>query len=495
MAIDFTLLIPEFLLAALAIAILGLDMALPARLEHRRNQATGWLAAGGMAIVLAWGLYDLRDVKETLYNQVYFVDRYALLFKTVFLAAGIAVVFMSIEYVGRKLRHPGEYYSLLVFSVLGAIIMASAGELLTAYIGLELLSFSLYVLVGLARGDTRSAEASTKYILLGAVSSAILLYGISMLYGTLGTTFFRTMDGPLFVLAAEPTVIIGFVMVMAGFAFKLAIVPFHMWAPDVYEGAPTPVTAHLSVLAKAATFALALRFFTEATQASFHSWQMAIAVLAALTMTVGVLVALAQTNMKRLMAYSSITQVGFITVGLAALGATSGGAVANQDAANAIIVHIVGYAFTSLAAFMVVIMVEAHLGKEQIAEYAGLARRAPLTAMVMTGALLSLAGLPIFAGFVTKFYLFTAAADAGLIWLVAIAAVASFVSLYYYLGIVRQMYLGEPEDGDSPIAFPRMSMATLLVLFGGTVLVGIYPGPLFDAAEAATRVLGPFISF
>ena len=271
----------------LAIAILAVDMFLPARLEHRRNQAAALLAAGGMAAVLVWGLWALRDVKQALYDQVYFVDRYALIFKTIFLGSGIAVVFMSIEYVGRKLRHPGEYYSLLVFSVLGAIVMASAGELLTAYIGLELMSFSLYILVGLTRGDPRSAEASVKYILLGAVSSAILLYGISILYGTLGTTFFRTMDGYLLAFAAEPTVIMGFVMILAGLAFKLAIVPFHMWAPDIYEGAPTPVTAHLSVLAKAATFALALRFFTEATQASFHSWQLAIAVLAALTLTVG----------------------------------------------------------------------------------------------------------------------------------------------------------------------------------------------------------------
>jgi len=494
MSVDFTLLIPEFLLAGLAIGVLAVDMVLPARLNHRRNAIAASMAAVGMLAVLGYSLVDLRNVGETLYGQIYFVDRYALLFKALFLGTGVAVVLMSVEYVGKKLQNPGEYYALLVFSVLGSIMMASAGELLTAYIALELLSFSLYALVGLPRGDPRSAEAVTKYILLGAVSSAILLYGISLLYGTLGTTFFRFMDSPLAMFASQPTVIIGFAMVAAGLAFKLAIVPFHMWTPDAYEGAPTPVTAHLSVLSKAAAFALALRFFTEATQQSFHSWQMGIAVLAALTMTVGALVALTQTNIKRLLAYSSITQAGFVIVGLVAIGDAIGGGVQNQAAANAVILHLVGYAFTTLAAFMVVVTVEAHSGRELIADYAGLARRSPLAAMVMASALLSLAGLPIFAGFVTKFFLFTAAAEAGLLWLVVVAALASLVSLYYYLRIVRQMYLVKPEGGSAAIVFPRLSTVTMLGLFGGMVSVGIYPGPLLDAAEAATHVLGPFVS-
>jgi len=494
MSVDFTLLIPEFLLAGLAIGVLAVDMVLPARLNHRRNAIAASMAAVGMLAVLGYSLVDLRNIGETLYGQIYFVDRYALLFKALFLGTGVAVVLMSVEYVGKKLQNPGEYYALLVFSVLGSIMMASAGELLTAYIALELLSFSLYALVGLPRGDPRSAEAVTKYILLGAVSSAILLYGISLLYGTLGTTFFRFMDSPLAMFASQPTVIIGFAMVAAGLAFKLAIVPFHMWTPDAYEGAPTPVTAHLSVLSKAAAFALALRFFTEATQQSFHSWQMGIAVLAALTMTVGALVALTQTNIKRLLAYSSITQAGFVIVGLVAIGDAIGGGVQNQAAANAVILHLVGYAFTTLAAFMVVVTVEAHSGRELIADYAGLARRSPLAAMVMASALLSLAGLPIFAGFVTKFFLFTAAAEAGLLWLVVVAALASLVSLYYYLRIVRQMYLVKPEGGSAAIVFPRLSTVTMLGLFGGMVFVGIYPGPILDAAEAATHVLGPFVS-
>ncbi|MDE2765437.1 MAG: NADH-quinone oxidoreductase subunit N, partial [Chloroflexota bacterium] len=314
MGIDFTLLLPEFMLAALAFLVLGLDLALPARWEAKRNGLTGAAAALGMLGILLFAVFDLRDTQEVLYGGIYFVDRFSLLFKVVFLGASIAVVLMSIDYVGRKMRHPGEYYAMIVFSALGAVMMSASGELLTAYVALELLAFSLYVLVGLTRGDGRTAEASAKYILLGALSSAVLLFGIALLYGTLGGTVFREMAGPLS-QSGTATTALGFTMVAAGLGFKLAAVPFHMWTPDVYEGAPTPVTAHLSVLSKAATFALVLRFLAEAAGSSFMSWQLALAILAALTMIVGTLVALAQTNIKRLFAYSSIAQVGFVLAG------------------------------------------------------------------------------------------------------------------------------------------------------------------------------------
>ena len=490
MGIDFTLLLPEFLLAGLAFLVLGLDLALPARWESRRNGLTGGAAALGMFGVMLFAVFDLRDTQETLYGGIYFVDRFALLFKVVFMGAGIAVTLMSIDYVGRKMRHPGEYYAMIVFSTLGAVMMAASGELLTAYVALELLAFSLYVLVGLTRGDARTVEASAKYILLGALSSAVLLFGIALLYGTLGSTVFREIAGPLSQNDTATTAL-GFTMVAAGLGFKLAVVPFHMWTPDVYEGAPTPVTAHLSVLSKAATFALLLRFLAEAAGPSFASWQLALAVLAALTMGVGTLVALAQTNIKRLFAYSSIAQVGFVLVGVAALG-DSGGIVSNHAAAAAVVLHLVGYAFTNLTAFMAIIIVETHAEREEVAGYAGLASRSPLTAMALTAALLSLAGLPIFAGFVTKFYLFTAAAEAGLLWLVVIATAASLVSLYYYLQVVKQMYVGQAQGG--ALRLPRLSRATLLALFAGMVFVGVYPGPILDAVDAGVRVLAPFVS-
>ncbi len=480
MNVDFTLLLPEILLASLGFLVIGVELFLP---DGRKNRVPAAIATAGLVGVMAFSLVFLQGKDEALYDGIYRIDRYALLFKTLFMGVGIAVVLMSVEYVGQKMRHPGEYYGLLVFSVLGAVMMAASGELLTAYISLELLSFSLYVLVSLTRGDRRSAEAGTKYILLGALSSAILLYGVSVLYGSLGTTYFQLMADPL-QASFTPSIIVGLTMVLAGLGFKIAMVPFHMWAPDVYEGAPTPVTAHLAVLSKAAAFALVLRFFAESFFLAVEEWQLTLAIFAAATMTLGNLVALAQHNIKRLLAYSSIAQVGYLLLGVVALTA---------DSSNALILHLMGYVFTTLAVFMVVIAVETRTGKEEIKDFGGLGDRAPLSALVMAAALLSLAGLPFFAGFVTKFYLFTSAADAGLLWLAGLAIANSLVSLYYYLNVIRQMYIEEPEDS-SPIRMAPLTNGLLVVLLAGMVFVGVYPGPLLDLIETASGVLTPFIT-
>ena len=479
MRVDFSLLLPEMLLAGLGFLVLIVDLVLPQDRPERRNKAVAAVAVVGMAAVAAVAIAMQPDRTSSVYGGLLFIDAYALLFKTLFMGVGIAVVLMSVEYVGRVIRHPGEFYGLIVFAALGANLMASAGELLTAYISLELLSFCLFVLVGLTRGDRRSAEASTKYILLGAISSAVLLYGISLLYGTSGTTVFRDM-GPEFSVNFSPTVIVGFAMLLSGIGFKLALVPFHLWAPDVYEGAPTPVTALVAVLSKAATFALLLRFLVEVTVGRFDEWQLALAVLAAATMTVGTLTALVQRNIKRLLAYSSIAQVGFVMVGVVAM---------TEAGANAVLLHLVGYAFTNLAAFAVVVTVEAKTRKEEIADYAGLSTASPLMAMVLTASLFSLAGLPIFAGFITKFYLFTAAADAGYLWLAALAIANSVISLYYYLRVVREMYISEPDVEPERIRLSPASAGALWALLAGTIGVGVYPGPVADAVDVATNAL------
>jgi NADH-quinone oxidoreductase subunit N len=358
-------------------------------------------------------------------------------------------------------------------------MMASVGELLTAYIAIELLSFCLYVLVSMSRGDSRSPEAGTKYILLGAISSAIFLYGVSLIYSSVGSTFFGAItfaiNGPL-----QLTSIAGFVMLIVGLGFKLSIVPFHVWAPDVYEGAPTPITAHIAVLSKAAATALLLRLLFMVVDPSIGPWQFALAVLAAATMTVGTITALRQSNIKRLLAYSSIAQIGFVLMGAI---------VITSEAANAVILHVIGYAFTNFAAFMVVIAVENSTGKEGIKDFAGLGSRAPLTAMVMTAALFSLAGLPFFAGFVTKFYLFVATANGGLLWLVIIGVANSLVSLYYYLRVIREMYITEPDQG-SVISIPKTTSGILAVLLIGIIFIGVYPAPILDMIEVATRSLG-----
>jgi NADH-quinone oxidoreductase subunit N len=482
---DFSLLLPEFLLVGVALAVLTVDMALPQALVARRSNVAAGVAVAGMLAVLVVVLVTGRENSGFLYDQLLFTDRYALLFKVLFLGTGIAVSWLSQEYVGAKMRHPGEFHALVVLAVLGAGLMAAAGELLTAYISIELLAFALYVLVGLGRGDRRSAEAVTKYVLLGAVSSAVMLFGISLIYGATGQTAFRYLEGALDG-AWAPVPIVGFAFLVVGLGFKLSVVPFHLWTPDVYEGAPTPVTALISVLSKVATVALVIRFLAEGAIGFQDQWQMPLTVLAVATMAVGTLTAMAQTNVKRLLAYSSITQVGFVLMGLTAL---------SEASANAIVLHMAGYAFTNLAAFTVVSMVEVRAGRETIAGYAGLSSASPFAAMVMTAALFSLAGLPIFAGFITKFALFTAVAQEGGLWLVAVAVVVSLISLYYYLRVVRAMYVDKPEAGSALAGRLRLSpvSASLAwVLLAGTIGVGIYPGPVADAIDAATDVLGPF---
>ena len=309
----------------------------------------------------------------------------------------------------------------------------------------------------------------------------------------MGTTRF---DGISEVLAAtsdmSPGVVVGLVMIIAGLGFKVAAVPFHMWAPDAYEGAPIPITAYLAVGSKAAAFALVLRLFGEALIPAAADWQIVIVILAALTMVVGNLGALVQRNIKRLLAYSSVGHVGYLLMGIAALAAVDAdGGVSTELshlASNGVMFHLVAYGITNMAAFLAVAAMFNVTGSEEVASLAGAARRAPMVAMVMAVALFSLAGLPIFAGFASKFYLFSAAASQGLLWLAGLAIFTSLISLYYYLMVVRQMYI-EPADDPARVRIPRATVALLGLLFVGMVLVGVYPAPLLDAIQSASDAL------
>jgi NADH-quinone oxidoreductase subunit N len=345
------------------------------------------------------------------------------------------------------------------------------------------------VLVSYDRYNPKSNEGGTKYILLGAFSSALLLFGISQIYGLLGTTRF---DGISEALAAtetlSPGVLIGLVLIIAGLGFKVAAVPFHMWAPDAYEGAPIPITAFLAVGSKAAAFALILRLFTEAFMPAVGDWQLILMIMAALTMVVGNLGALVQTNLKRLLAYSSIGHVGYLLMGVAALASVSGDSAVSHLASNGIMLHLVAYAITNMAAFLSVSAIFNATGSDEISGMAGVGRRAPVVAMVFAASLFSLAGLPIFAGFISKFYLFTAAATQGLLWLAGLAIFTSLISLYYYLMIIRQLYI-EPAVDTTPIRIPRHTLVLLGLLLAGMVFVGVYPAPLIDAIQSASDVV------
>ena len=436
-------------------------------------------------------------------------DSYALFFKSFFFILGIVVILSSVDYVRKYLKSPGEYYGIVLLSVLAMNALSASAELLTVYIALELMSFCFYIMASYARDNPKSNEAGIKYILIGAFSSAILLFGISMLYTVVGETRFE--DIFLFLETngsdVSPVLWVGLALILVGLGFKVAAVPFHMWAPDVYEGAPLPVTAYLAVGSKAAAFALVLRLFAEAFLPSIDDWKIIVAIMAAVTMTVGNLVAIAQHNIKRLLAYSSIGQVGFLLVGIAAL---------SPLASNGVMLHLVGYAFTNMAVFVGVIAFFNITGKEEIADLSGLADRYPFIAAAISIGMFSLAGMPFFAGFTTKFYLFAAAASEGLLWLSGLAILNSLISLYYYLVVIRHMYISpapeterEPEPaiagnpGNSPehpesqdlssqesetVQGGRLSPSPLIivvlaVMVLGTIFVGVYPFPIVEALD------------
>ena len=476
--VQFELLWPEFLVVGLAFLVFTADFLLP---SNRKNWLAG-VSVAGLAAILAFTVPYLWGVEDTLFDGIVRVDEYALLFKVVFLLVGITVILCSVDFVKRHLTHPGEYYAIILISVLAMMLLAASGELLTAYISLELLSFSLYILAGFARRDPKSNEAAVKYILLGAFSSALMLFGISLLYGALGETRFTGMAEALQGMeGVNGRLLLGLAFLVAGLGFKLAVVPFHMWAPDVYEGAPLPVTAYIAVGSKAAAFALVLRLFAEGLLPVADQWRTIMAALAAVTMMVGNLVALAQSNIKRMLAYSSIGQVGYLLMGIAALSVL---------ASTGLVLHLVGYAVTSFAAFLAIIAFYNQTGRDDIPAYAGLADRSPILAGSLTVALFSLAGLPFFAGFTTKFYLFTAAAEGGYLWLAGLAATASLISLYYYLMVIKQMYIHPAEDA-APVSTPLLTKGVLAALVLGVILIGVYPGPLVDAIDAASRSLLP----
>jgi NADH-quinone oxidoreductase subunit N len=368
-----------------------------------------------------------------------------------------------------------------VVSTAGAIFMASARELLTAYIGLELLSFSLYVLVSYAKSDSRSNEAGMKYVLLGAFASAMLLYGISFIYGASGSTTYSEIQAAFENGTSEFTLgtLAGLALIVTGLGFKVAAVPFHMWTPDAYEGAPLPITAYLSATSKAAGFALLLRLFSSALLPVIEDWEFMMAAVAAITMVVGNLIALQQTNIKRLLAYSSIGQVGYMLMGITAI---------SPEVSSALLLHMTGYVVTNMALFVAIIAYNNETGAEQISEFRGMAERAPFLAAVTAVALFSLAGMPLFAGFLTKFILFQSVAENGYFWLAAVAVVVSFISLYYYLVVMRAMYVSEPQD-HTRFSVPLAMSGSLVVLTLGVFLVGLYPAPLFDVTDSVAAVL------
>jgi len=469
---DFWYILPELVLTAGALLVLIVDVALP-----RGSQALAWVTMIVIGATFA-ALLPFTSTHQEVAHLIA-VDRFALFFKGVFLVAALITVLMSIRYLKIEGASPGEYYFLVLCATLGMMIMAGGIDLITIFIGLETMAVSFYILTGFIKPNQRSNEAAVKYFLLGAFSLGILLYGMSLMYGLSGTTNLRQMnfDG----LQRDPRLVLAVILVVAGIGFKIAAVPFHMWAPDVYEGAPTPITAFLSVGSKAASFAMLLRIFHEGLPAMSSDWRMLFEVLSIVTMTVGNLAALTQTNLKRMLAYSSIAHAGYVLIGVVA-GTPRG--------VSAILIYLLIYSFMQLGAFTVIVLLRrSDVVGDELKDFSGLSFRHPFAAFAMLVFMLSLGGIPPTAGFMGKFWLFSAAVDAGYYGLAVIGVLNSAISLYYYARIVVFMYLKKEAIGSEPAASPSLTIA-LAIAIAATIVLGVYPRLLFEVAEASARTLG-----
>jgi NADH-quinone oxidoreductase subunit N len=475
---DFYYMLPELVLTGGALIVLIADVLLP-----RGSKALGWLSLLVIGATLA-SLAPFTSTHVEVAHGLLAVDRFALFFKILFLAAAAITVLMSMKYLEIERVSPGEYYFLILCATLGMMILAGGIDLISIFIGLETMTVSFYILAGFIKPNPRSNEAAVKYFLLGAFSVGILLYGMSLMYGLSGTTGLRAMATVFVGQERDLRLVLAVILVVAGVGFKIAAVPFHMWAPDVYEGAPTPVTAFLSVGSKAASFAMLLRIFLEGLPSMNADWRLLFEVLAIVTMTVGNLAALTQSNIKRMLAYSSIAHAGYLLIGIVAAGAGySRGVVAA-------LVYLFIYAFMQLGAFAVIILMRRQdvIGDE-LKDLSGLYRRRPVAAFAMLVFMLSLGGIPPTAGFMGKFWLFSAAIESGYVWLAVIGVLNSAISLYYYIRVVVFMYLKKDATGSEPVFTPALAFAVAAAV-AATIVLGVYPRLLFDVADASARTLG-----
>jgi NADH-quinone oxidoreductase subunit N len=467
-------LLPECLLLASLGAVLILDLLLP-RTAGRRVLAGVTLAGAGFALL------GVLLIPDGSFGGVFAVDGLARLIKVLVLASLGLVTLSAWNWDQTWERPMGEFWFLLQSAALGMMVLASGQELITLYIGLELATVPMALLTAYCPADRKSSEGGLKFLILASVGSGVLLFGLSLLYAVAGATRLADLAQALAGVSHEPLVVIGLLCVLVGLGFKVALVPFHLWVPDAYEGAPTPVTAFLSVASKTAGFVLALRLLAGAFAPLSREWSSVLAVLAAATMTLGNFAAIPQTNLKRLLAYSSIAQAGYLIMGLVA---------GDSLGLSALLYYLAAYLPTNLAAFAVVIAIEQTSGSTDLPAYNGLALRSPRLGLVLLLALLSLAGIPPLAGFTAKFYLFTAVFGQGHVWLVVLAVLNSALSLYYYLRVIRAVYIQPPDIVPaSPVAIPWPLALVLAVTLVGILLLGVWPSPLAELARQAVQHL------
>ena len=501
---DLKLIAPELIVTICACVALVMEVVLP----YRLSRWTGYFALLGLALaavsvlVLGWPFLSGAGAASPLtgFYGTLKVDGFAVVFELIFLLAAALTVAISLRYLDIEGEQRGEYYSLVMFATIGMMFLASGYDLIVLYISLELMALTFYVLVGYTKRERQSNEAGMKYFLLGAFSSGILLYGMSLLFGVAGSTNLGEIAPKVAQAVAaapdlggvsmRPMVLLAMIALAAGLFFKIAAVPFHMWAPDAYQGAPTSVTAFLSTGSKAASFALYARIFVEALGGMRVDWAPLLALVAAITIMVGNWAAVTQTNSKRLLAYSSVSNAGYLLLGLIA---------ANQYGYTGLVVYIVVYTFMNVGAFGVIISLRRRgIIGDEVEDLAGLGQKSPGTALMMAIFMLSLGGLPVTGGFIGKWFLF-----GGLIlrgkaegknwyyWLVGWAAFNTVVSFYYYVRFIRAMYIGERVADERPLALSPALQAALFVCAVAVIFIGVYPHPLIKAAEAVISTLAP----
>ncbi len=486
--IDWNLISLELLITMILVTLVVMDITLP---RETKKDWLGILSLAGLFGLIAFWLTQ-RTLNGTTFSGMFMMDSLAWFFKGFFLMAMVFVLAMTQQFFLKdpsalqpqddssaisKTSMRNQFYLLLWLALLGMCLVASSADFLMLFIAIEILTLSLYVMTAYLKSDKHSLEAGMKYLILGALSSGFFLYGISFLYGTTHSTHFDAIQGFVSAHAMAPMTAFALVLIFAAVGFKIAAVPFSMWVPDVYQGAPTPVTALLSVGSKAAGFVVLIRIFFGIFAAWHGQWTLILAVLSAVTMCYGNLGAMFQTNIKRLFGYSSIGHAGYLLMGAAA-GSALG--------ASAINFYLLGYLFTNLGAFLVIVLFFISSKSDEIKDYAGLVKRSPLLACTLLLALVSLAGVPPLAGFFGKFTLLMAAVNSGLVWLALIAAVNIVISLYYFLMVAKRIYVDAPHSA-SPILVSRPMRLLLGVAIVGMVGIGIFQGPVLDAAMTAVK--------
>ena len=479
---DLLKILPEMVLVFYAFFLLAISVIWR---RDRRHQIGYWaLFALGvtLALVVRMGMAWQGAGSVSAFSGQFALDAFSLWFKVVFLAGAALTVMLSIRYMDIERAQSGEYYAMILFAVTGMMFMAGATNFVLIYVGMETMALSIYVLVGYLKESRKSNEAALKYFILGAFSSGIFLYGVSLVYGVTGqlslSAVARAIDGG----AGSPLLLIGVILIVVSLGFKVAAVPFHMYIPDAYEGAPTAVTAFMSTASKAAAFAIFVRVFIEGFGPLASSWVPLIVLLSAASMTLGNVAAVIQENTKRMLAYSSISHAGFALMGLVAAGK---GFETGAFGMTAVALYMFVYTFTTMGAFGLVVMLRReNLIGDMVVDFAGLSRKAPLPAFAMLVFMLSLAGIPLTAGFIGKWYLFGAAIKADYAWLAVLAVVNSAISLYYYVRIVVQMYIKDPLTDDRLVLSPSLA-AALGIAVVVKLLIGVYPEQVVTYARLA----------